>query len=139
MTLKIPLISGVVATLALALPANAGPAQNQTVKHFESQAKQGGGFAGFSAERGRSLFLSSPGSGDKDTPSCTTCHTESPFKAGQTRAGKPIDPMALSKTPDRYSDLEKVEKWFGRNCDSVLGRACTPTEKGDFLTFMIGQ
>ena len=127
------------ATLTIALPAIAGPAQNQTVRHFESLAKQSGGFTGFSAERGRSLFLSKVGGGDKDTPSCTTCHTESPSNAGRTRAGKAIDPMALSKTPDRYSDLEKVEKWFGRNCDSVLGRACTPTEKGDFLTFMIGQ
>jgi len=62
-----------------------------------------------------------------------------PRKTGKTRTGKPIKPMALSKTPDRYSDPEKVEKWFRRNCRSVLGRECTPVEKGDFITFMISQ
>ena len=58
---------------------------------------------------------------------------------GQTRAGKEIDPMAISKTPDRFTDPDKVEKWFGRNCNSVLGRTCTPLEKGDVLTFFIGR
>jgi hypothetical protein len=47
--------------------------------------------------------------------------------------------MALSKTPDRYTDPKKVAKWFRRNCKSVLGRECTPLEKGDFLAFMMNQ
>jgi len=47
--------------------------------------------------------------------------------------------MAVSKTPDRYIDMKKVEKWFRRNCKSVLGRVCTSLEKGDFLTFMSSQ
>jgi hypothetical protein len=47
--------------------------------------------------------------------------------------------MAVSKTPDRYTDPAKVEKWFQRNCQSVLGRECTAVEKGDFLTFMTSQ
>ena len=58
---------------------------------------------------------------------------------GVTRAGKPIEPMAVSKTPNRYTDHRKVAKWFRRNCKSVLGRQCSPREKGDFLTFMINQ
>jgi len=44
--------------------------------------------------------------------------------------------MAVSVNPERYQTLKKVEKWFRRNCKSVLGRECTVTEKGDFLTFM---
>jgi hypothetical protein len=47
--------------------------------------------------------------------------------------------MALSKTPDRYGDIDKLEKWFDRNCTSVLGRTCSPVEKGDFITFMVTQ
>ena len=97
------------------------------------------GFSGFSAQRGQALFLSKNTSGKPETPSCTTCHTADPTQMGQTRAGKEIDPIALSKTPDRFSDPEKVAKWFGRNCNSVLGRACTPLEKGDALTFFAGR
>jgi len=96
-------------------------------------------FAGFSAQRGQALFASKNTSGKPETPSCTTCHTVDPTQMGQTRAGKEIDPMAVSKTPDRFTDPDKVEKWFGRNCNSVLGRACTPLEKGDVLTFFIGR
>jgi hypothetical protein len=100
-----------------------------------------GGEAGtpLSADSGKSLFEAKVGSGKPETPSCTTCHSASPLNAGQTRAGKPIEPMAVSKTPDRFTDLEKVTKWFRRNCNSVLGRECTPQEKGDFLTFMTNQ
>ena len=77
--------------------------------------------------------------GKPDTPSCTTCHTQNPKHPGRTRAGKEIAAMALSVTPDRYGDAEKVEKWFARNCQSVLGRPCTAQEKGDFISFMIAQ
>ena len=41
--------------------------------------------------------------------------------------------------PARFTDPEKVAKWFLRNCTSVLGRECTAIEKGDFLTFMSAQ
>ncbi|MBF0250479.1 MAG: DUF1924 domain-containing protein [Alphaproteobacteria bacterium] len=123
-----------------AVPAAAGPAQDQILAGLKGEAQAAPGWTGaFSAERGRALLLASPATGKPDTPSCTTCHTDSPLKAGQTRTGKAIAPMALSVTPDRYTDPEKVEKWFGRNCNSVLGRPCTALEKGDFLTFMMGQ
>ena len=93
-------------------------------------------FTQFSVERGRDLFLAECTSGKEDTPSCTSCHTTDAKKMGQTRAGKAIDPMALSANSERYTDIKKVEKWFGRNCTSVLGRECTPIEKGDFITYM---
>jgi hypothetical protein len=47
--------------------------------------------------------------------------------------------MAVSIQADRYLDAAKVEKWYRRNCRSVLGRECTAIEKGDFLTFMINR
>ena len=96
-------------------------------------------FSGFSPERGAALFKGTFTSGKPDTPSCTTCHSADPTRPGQTRAGKTIEPMAVSVTPQRFTDGEKVAKWFERNCTSVLGRLCTPTEKGDFLTFMINR
>ena len=97
------------------------------------------GFQGFSADAGQALFMGTHSGGKPDTPSCTTCHTKNPAKSGKTRAGKGIDPMAVSANPDRFTDLKKVEKWFGRNCNSVLGRDCTPQEKGDVATWLISK
>ena len=116
--------------------AVAGPAQNRILQHYKDLAGAG---AVFSAAAGKAFFLKQHSGGKPKTPSCKTCHTSSPLRKGKTRAGKDIAPMALSKTPDRFSDPKKVEKWFRRNCRSVLGRECTPQEKGNFLTFMINQ
>jgi cytochrome c peroxidase len=96
-------------------------------------------FSDFSAEKGKAFFLENHTGGKPETPSCTSCHTKDPKTAGQTRAGKTIEPMALSVSPTRYSDKDKVEKWFRRNCNSVLGRACSALEKGNFITFMQTQ
>ncbi len=120
--------------------AEAGPAQPAILEKYAAEAKASDpSFSGFSRERGKSFFFSEPATGKPDTPSCTTCHSKNPKDTGQTRAGKEIGPMALSVKSDRYSDGQETEKWFGRNCDSVLGRPCTPTEKGDFITFMASQ
>ena len=124
--------------LAFFIPALAlaGAAQKPILDGYAAQAKaELAGLAGFSAERGKAFFLAKHDA-SPETPSCTTCHTADPTKAGQTRAGKELAPMAVSKTPDRFTDAEKVEKWFTRNCQSVIGRACTAQEKGDFITFM---
>lgn len=96
-------------------------------------------FSGFSAKRGETLHQSKFTGGKPDTPSCTTCHGDSPRGAGRTPAGKLIEPVAVSASPARYTDPAKVEKWFRRNCTEVLGRECTPLEKGDWLTYVISQ
>ncbi|HVJ40124.1 MAG TPA: DUF1924 domain-containing protein [Dongiaceae bacterium] len=126
------------APTALAMAA-AGTAQQQVLDQYAQQAKTAdAGFNGFSADRGKAFFLAQSAAGHGDTPSCSTCHTTDPRQMGHTRAGKEINPMALSRTPDRFGDINKTEKWFARNCDTVLGRACTPREKGDFITYMVG-
>ncbi len=107
------------------------------IKHYMIQAKsETPSFNGFDFNRGKDLYFIEFTEGKKDTPSCTTCHTDDPTKPGETRAGKTIEPMAVSVSPMRYQTLKKVEKWFRRNCKSVLGRECTAIEKGDFLIFM---
>jgi hypothetical protein len=124
----------------IAIPAAiANPARDAILAAFATEAKKADpSFAGFSAERGAALWNSSHSEGKIDTPSCTTCHTKDAKAEGMTRALKPIAPMAVSRTPDRFTDPEKVDKWFTRNCKSVLGRACTPTEKGDVITYLSG-
>lgn len=126
--------------MGAAAPAVAGSAQDVIVETYMQLAKASDpGFAGFSAARGREFFLADHTGGKPDTPSCTTCHSKNAATTGQTRAGKAIEPMAASANPSRYADMEKTEKWFARNCSSVLGRVCTPAEKGDFITFMLSQ
>ncbi len=134
------LISTLVLGGMFAGPALANPARDAIIKDFAAQAKAADpSFSGFSAERGKKLFFTKYGLGKPDTPSCTTCHSSNPRAMGQTRAGKAIDPVAVSATPTRFTEPDKVAKWFRRNCKSVLGRECTPLEKGDYITFMLSQ
>jgi hypothetical protein len=137
--LRLPLL---LALLLLGLaPAEASDAGRQAIlEGLRVAATQADpAFTGFSGDRGETLFLTEWGLGKPDTPTCTTCHGTDPTTAGRTRAGKSIEPIALSATPTRFSDPDEVDKWFGRNCRSVLGRECTPLEKGDFITFMSGR
>ena len=118
------------------IPLHAGGVDD-LINHYAAQVKsETQSFAGFDSNRGKDLFLKEFTTGKKATPSCTSFHTNNTTQSGKTRAGKPIEPMAVSVNPTRYQTLKKVEKWFRRNCKSVLGRECTPTEKGDFLSFM---
>ena len=87
------------------------------------------------AARGQALwakaFAAADGSVDR---SCTTCHGPSLGSAGKhATTGEPIDPMTA---PDRLTDPEKIEKWFGRNCRWTVGRDCTPAEKADLLLYL---
>lgn len=124
--------------LCLLIPAAfANSARDAILAALASQAKQADpAFAGFSADLGSKLWNSTHTEGKVETPSCTTCHTKDATAEGMTRALKPIAPMAVSKTPDRFTDPDKVDKWFTRNCQSVLARACTPAEKGDIITYL---
>ena len=100
----------------------------------EAAARQ----AGFmpSAKRGDTLFRQRFSNNDK-MPACTSCHTDSPLNVGQHAVtGKTIRPLAVVANPERFADPAKVEKWFGRNCKEVVGRACTPAEKADFVAYM---
>jgi hypothetical protein len=53
------------------------------------------------------------------------------------RTGKSIAPLAPAVNPERFADAATAEKWFRRNCNDVVGRECTPQEKGDVLTWLI--
>jgi hypothetical protein len=134
---KLKYLAAAAVVAALTLPALAGTKQDSVLAEYQKQAAAAdAAFAGFSAEKGKAFFLADHTGGKPDTPSCTSCHTKSPTAAGQTRAGKAIDPLAVSASPDRFTDIAKTEKWFSRNCNSVLGRECTAQEKGDFIAFM---
>lgn len=125
--------------MLLAGAAQAGVREDQLAQYASAAKAANPAFAGFSAERGKTLHTQAFTGGKPDTPACTTCHGKDPRGTGKTPTGKSIDAMAASVTPTRYTDPAKVEKWFKRNCTEVLGRVCTPQEKGDWLSYMLGQ
>lgn len=140
MTARLLAPAALLAAALGALPVAAQPARDALLETFAAEAKAADpAFAGFDAARGHALFAARHTGGKPETPACTTCHGTDPTKGGETRAGKPIEPLAVSVAPARFTDPEKVAKWFRRNCNSVLGRACTAREKGDFVTFMSTQ
>lgn len=133
--MKKKLIIATGAAMMIAAGVMANGQRDAILAGFAAEA----GVSSFSADAGRALFLSQNTGGKEATPSCSTCHTTNPQSQGRTRVGKVIEPMAVSANPERFTDPEKVAKWFRRNCTSVLGRECTAEEKGNFLTFMMSQ
>ena len=124
--------------LALLLASLAGhaetPQQIGQTYTAEAAARQPGFTP--SAKRGETLFRQRFAHNDR-MPACTSCHTDSPLNAGQHAVtGKSIRPLAVAANGERFADPAKVEKWFGRNCKEVVGRACTPGEKADFVAYM---
>jgi hypothetical protein len=112
--------------------------QSLTNSYLAEAQKSESGLKAFSAEEGKRFFNSNRmHSAKKEERSCTTCHTTDPTKPGQTVAGKVIEPMAPSVNKERFTDPQKIEKWFKRNCEWVLERECTPKEKGEYITYMM--
>ncbi|WP_127477943.1 DUF1924 domain-containing protein [Sulfurivermis fontis] len=109
--------------------AHAG-AVDELLQEYRSQ-----GAGPFSAEAGAALWTRSGGA-----QTCAACH-DSDLRTGgrHAKTGKPIAPMAPSVNAKRLTDRAFIEKWFKRNCDSAWGRACTPQEKGDFLSYLRNQ
>jgi hypothetical protein len=124
------LAAGLLTLGALTAP---GVAQATTPAQFAATFSAAAGTAA-SAERGHQFFTIRHGR----EWSCSSCHGEVPVKTGKhASTGKTIAPMAPAFNPDRFTDEAKVEKWFRRNCNDVVGRECTPTEKADVLTWLL--
>jgi uncharacterized membrane protein len=84
--------------------------------------------------RGQEFFTTKHG---KDW-SCSSCHTATPTVEGKhASTGKVISAMAPAFNPERFTELAKSEKWFRRNCNDVVGRECTATEKADVLAWLL--
>ena len=98
--------------------------------------------AGYSAQagsppspaRGRALFTASHG---KEW-SCSTCHGAAPTQPGKhATTGKAIGALAPAFNAERFSDAATSDKWFRRNCNDVMGRECSATEKADVLSWLL--
>lgn len=126
------------AGLVLAAPAQAAdPARDAILAGYAKAAKAAdSGFAGFSAARGESIYRAR-NTVNPDFPSCATCHTDDPTRPGRhAKTGREIAPVAVSVNPKRFTDSEKVEERFNRDCKTVLGRECSARDRGDFIAFL---
>lgn len=129
------------ATLAIFVALAASPVA-QAAADFEHLARAyglqtGNGPKSFSAERGKAFWNAEHISDSGDKMNCASCHGADLRQPGKHhKSGKRIEPMAPSANAERYTDLEKVEKWFMRNCKQVLRRECSAQEKGDVLRYL---
>ena len=121
--------------LAAASPAAFAQTPADFLAAYARQAKQENpAYQAPSAQQGQRFFAARHGG----EWSCTSCHTSNPAAAGKHAVtGKLIEPLAPSANAARFSREAKVEKWFRRNCNDVLGRACTAQEKGDVLAWLM--
>ena len=123
------------AILAIVSGAAIGQTPAAIARAYEAAAsQQSPASGGLSAARGKVFFQSTHGA----EWSCASCHTAEPSGPGRhARTGKSIAPLAPAANAERFTDADKVEKWFRRNCNDVVGRLCTAQEKGDVLAYLM--
>ena len=119
----------ILATAAIGAAPARGDTPIQILERYVAQS----GLAP-SPEKGRQLFVGTHGR----EWSCGTCHGVVPVQTGtHAVTKKPIAPLAPAADRARFADPAKSDKWFRRNCNDVLGRACTAQEKGDVLQYLL--
>ena len=123
------MIKTVLVILAFATSGVVGAAiPPELLKTYEAQSGKA------SSVRGEQFFNSKHG---KEW-SCASCHENPPnHDTKHIVTGKVIKPLAPVANPTRFTDDAKVEKWFKRNCNDVLGRECTAQEKADVLSWLM--
>ena len=100
----------------------------ELLKSYEAQSSKA------STSRGEQFFNSKHG---KEW-SCASCHENPPNRDSKhIITGKVIKPLAPNVNADQFVDQAKVEKWFKRNCNDVVGRECTAQEKADVLSWLM--
>ena len=121
-----------IAALLVAGPASAADPAG-LLAGYQAEARKGDAAFSASAQRGAQFFNVRHGG----EWSCASCHGSPPTGQGRhAKTGKAIAPLAPAANAGRFSDAAKVEKWFRRNCNDVLGRPCTPSEKADVLAYV---
>jgi len=121
--------------LILAVVLYAAQAHAEAPRDFLARFEKEAGTAA-SAERGARFFTAKQGG----EWSCASCHTEKPTQAGRhAKTDKSIAPLAPAANAERFTDAAKVDKWFRRNCNDTLNRACTAQEKADVMAWLIAQ
>lgn len=126
-----------ICTLLLTSSPTWADTPQQFIQRYSAEAASAQPGFSASAARGQAFAKRNWGVSEK-LASCTACHGDNPNKGGaHVVTGKPIGPLSPAANPERFTDPAKVEKWFKRNCKEVVGRACSPAEKADFIQFVV--
>jgi cytochrome c peroxidase len=121
------------AVLSLAMSPSAHAADTTPAAQLQRFSSQAG--TAPSATRGQAFFTTTHGG----RWSCSSCHGPTPLTDGRhASTGKAIKPLAPAANALAFTDSARVDKWFRRNCNDVLSRACSDGEKADVLAFLIG-
>jgi len=100
----------------------------QQLSYWSAQAGSAG-----NADKGKTFFSSRHGG----EWSCASCHGTPPTTRGKhASTGKSIAPLAPAFNPKAFTDTAKVDKWFRRNCNDVVARECSASEKADVLAYL---
>ena len=128
-------MKGMFMVAALALSGAAQAAQpGELLAGYQAEARKADAGFSASASRGERFFNERHGG----EWSCASCHGNPPAGQGRhAKTGKAIAPLAPAANAARFADAAKAEKWFRRNCNDVLDRACTAQEKGDILAYLM--
>ena len=121
--------------------ASINPAQvaaiSSLVTKYAMEAQKEDPKATFSAAEGRQFYLWRRSILERDV-SCCSCHTKNPASEGKHNVTeKPIKPLAPSKSPDRFTDIEKIEKNLTMHCTDLYGKDCTAKQKTDFFMYLL--
>lgn len=117
----------------LAIYANQAKNESQYVRSRGAKAWEGP----FSAKAGRVFYLERR-TYQSTEYTCFRCHADDPIREGKDMgAKKPIKPLAPSANPDRFTDVEKVERSFKECCFDVHGRDCHAYEKGNLIAYLL--
>lgn len=129
-------VTWVIQALLPVAEAEAAETPGSLLAGYAAEARaEDGNFTRFDAARGRELYFREV-TRDGKTSACSSCHGPDPAAGGRSPAGKKIEALDPNVNPARFTERRFAEKWFDRNCKQVLGRICTPVEKGDFLTWV---
>lgn len=120
------------------LPAQAGVVgAKQFADQYAAHVKAIDPAYRLTAEAGRSFYIKKYMRKGKEE-SCASCHTDNPANAGKhSETGKPIQPLSPVVNTKRFSDLQRVEENFTKHCQDIIGRDCTPQEKGNYITYLL--
>lgn len=99
------------------------------LQYWAQQAK-----AAANAEQGKLFFNAR----QKQDLSCATCHSPNPLAPGKhSSTGKVLKPLAPAANPQSLTDTARMDKWFRRNCNEVVGRECSAQEKANVIAYLV--
>ena len=123
--------------VSVSVQADSASAQKLADKYAAVAKNIDPSYKGLDAAAGKAFFTRELTIHGKQV-ACASCHTTNPANPGKhIVTNKPIKPLAPAANPERFSNVDKVEKNFEKHCLEIIGRDCTAQEKGNYIAYML--